>query len=261
MFNAPRKRFGQNFLQDNNVIDKIIHAIRPARDDVLVEIGPGRGALTLPLLTHVDNLHIIELDRDLVAWWQQQPYPNLRVHAVDALKFDFASLPLANDQRLRIIGNLPYNISTPLLFHLFDFADRIEDLHLMLQKEVVDRINATPGNKTYGRLSVMSQFYSETQKLFEVHPGSFQPPPKVESAVIRLRPHHGPHPCDPATLRQVVQQAFSQRRKTLRNSLKHLLSAEQLTALGIDPSARPETLPLADFVRLAQAVTSTQPGY
>ena len=186
MFKSPRKRFGQNFLHDHNVIDKIISAIQPQAEDVIVEIGPGRGALTLPLLNIVQQMHVVEIDRDLVDWWQTQQRENLQIHAADVLKFDFSSL--AASQKIRVIGNLPYNISTPLLFHLFNYIDDIRDMHFMLQKEVVERMVATPGGKEYGRLSVMVQFYCEVEKLFIVNPGSFFPAPKVDSAIVCLQP-------------------------------------------------------------------------
>lgn len=248
MFKSPRKRFGQNFLQDNNIVDKILHAIHAARDDVVVEIGPGRGALTLPLMDQVEQLHVIEIDRDLIAWWQSQQYKNLHLHAADALKFDFSTIQAEN--KLRVIGNLPYNISTPLLFHLFEYIEHIRDMHFMLQKEVVERMTAKPGGKEYGRLSIMVQFYCQAEKLFIVPPGAFFPPPKIESAIVRLTPRADRPQCDPGKLATLVQQAFSQRRKTLRNCLKNLLNTEAIQQAGIDPGARPETLSLDEFVRL-----------
>lgn len=250
MFKSPRKRFGQNFLQDNNVVDNIIRAIHPQADDVIVEVGPGRGALTLPLLNLVEQLHVVEIDRDLITWWLQQQHNNLTVHPADVLKFDFGTIKPT--QKIRIIGNLPYNISTPLLFHLFNYVDHIRDMYFMLQKEVVERMVATPGGKVYGRLSIMVQFYCHTEKLFIVHPGSFFPAPKVESAIVRLQPREHRPDCDADALARVVQQAFSQRRKTLRNCLKEWLSSEEIISVDIDPAARPETLSLDDFVRLSQ---------
>lgn len=250
-FKVPRKRFGQNFLHDQNIINKIVQAIDPGQNDAMVEIGPGRGALTLPILEIVSHLDVIEIDRDLVQWWQEQHLDKLTIHPVDALGFDLCSLRSKN--RLRIIGNLPYNISTPLLFHLFRQLDCISDMHFMLQKEVVDRMVAQPGSKTYGRLSVMTQFFCDTQLLFTVSRNAFSPPPKVESAIARLVPRDKDTRTDPEQLAQIVQQAFSQRRKTLRNSLKTRFSAEQLEALDIDPGARPETLNLDAFIRLARS--------
>lgn len=258
MFKSPRKRFGQNFLQDHNVVDKIIRAIQPQADDVIVEIGPGRGALTLPLLGIVNQLHVVEIDRDLISWWQTQQHRNLQIHAADALSFDFATIPAA--QKLRIIGNLPYNISTPLLFHLFDCIEHIRDMHFMLQKEVVERMIAPPGGKEYGRLSIMVQFYCQVEKLFSVQPGSFFPAPKVESAIVRLQPRRDRPDCDPRALSALVQQAFSQRRKTLRNCLKDSLDSDEISAQGIDPGARPQTLSLADYVRLCQYLATRDPS-
>jgi len=254
-FNRPRKRFGQHFLHDPHIIARIIQAIRPRADDRLIEIGPGRGALTLPLLAQVRQLAIIEIDRDLVAWWQAQQHPNLTVHARDALKVDYCELQGGMTDKLRIIGNLPYNISTPLLFHLFKFLPCIEDMHFMLQKEVVDRMCAGAGDPAYGRLSVMVQFYCDVSKLFDVAAGAFTPPPRVESSIVRLRPKAvAEDAVDSNTLQQLVAQAFSQRRKTLRNSLKSWFSAEQLQDLDIDPGTRPEQLDLAAFIKLARAV-------
>ena len=258
-FNRPRKRFGQHFLHDQNVIARIIDAVNPRMDDQLIEIGPGRGALTLPLLERVRQLEVIEIDRDLTAWWQQQNKPNLILHAVDALKVDFCALQKQPVHKLRIVGNLPYNISTPILFHLLRYRACIADMHFMLQKEVVDRMGAGPGSKDYGRLSVMLQFYCTVEPLFDVRPGSFTPPPKVDSRIVRLIPHtQQPADVDEACLQQLVTQAFSQRRKTLRNSLKQWFSSEQLQALEIDPGERPEQLALADFIKLARKNDSQQ---
>jgi len=255
-FNRPRKRFGQHFLHDQNVIARIIDAINPQADDQLVEIGPGRGALTLPLLDTVKQLDVIEIDRDLIAWWQQQGKSNLTIHAVDALKVDYCALQRRPAHRLRIVGNLPYNISTPILFHLLRYRQCIADMHFMLQKEVVDRMGAGPGTKDYGRLSVMLQFYCNVEPLFDVRPGSFMPPPKVDSSVVRLIPHAQlPEGIDETLLQQLVSQAFSQRRKTLRNSLKKWFSSEQLLALGIDPLERPEQLSVVTFIKLARQIS------
>lgn len=255
-FNKPRKRFGQHFLHDPHVIARIIQAIQPQADDQLIEIGPGRGAITLPLLKLVRQLAIIEIDRDLVQWWQTQQCNNLVIHAQDALKVDYCTLQQDPQRKLRIIGNLPYNISTPILFRLFEHLACIEDMHFMLQKEVVDRMCAAAGDPDYGRLSVMVQFFCEVDKLFDVSAGAFNPPPKVESSIVRLRPHApGKYAVDQHILQQLVSQAFSQRRKTLRNSLKSWFSAEQIQAIGIDPGIRPEQLDLAAFITLAQHVT------
>jgi len=253
-FKSPRKRFGQNFLQDQNIINKIIGSIDPQSDDHAIEIGPGRGALTLPLLEKLNELHVIEIDRDLINWWQQKQLANLHLHELDALKADFCSLyPTPAPQNIRIVGNLPYNISTPLLFHLFTFLPCIKDMHFMLQKEVVERITATPGSKIYGRLSVMTQFYCQTQNLFSVSRHAFSPAPKVESAIVRLVPHPEPLAVPTDSFSAIVKQAFSQRRKTIRNSLKNWFSAAQLEAQQINPTARPETLDLDAFKRLAQS--------
>jgi 16S rRNA (adenine1518-N6/adenine1519-N6)-dimethyltransferase len=257
-FNKPRKRFGQHFLHDPHVIARIVQAIKPQPDDQIIEIGPGRGALTLPLLEQVKQLEIIEIDRDLVQWWQAQQLDNLIVHARDALKVAYCDLQRDPQRKLRIVGNLPYNISTPILFHLFESLACIEDMHFMLQKEVVDRMCASAGSHDYGRLSVMVQFHCEVTQLFDVSAGAFTPPPKVESSIVRLRPHApGKYQVDQHTLQQLVSQAFSQRRKTLRNSLKAWFSAEQLQAIGIDPGIRPEQLDLAAFIKLAKAVTGS----
>ena len=264
MQHHPRKRFGQNFLHDPGVIQRILEAVAPLPgqdpghqpSQHLVEIGPGQGALTAGLLEMASALDVIELDRDLI-----QPLAErfkdtpLRIHQADALTFDLCALRSPSTHRLRLIGNLPYNISTPLLFRFLEQADCIEDLHLMLQKEVVDRITAAPGSKVYGRLSVMVQTVCSAQRLFLVSAGAFTPAPKVSSAVIRLRPHRPlPYPlADPPWHARLVAAAFAQRRKTLRNSLSGLVSPERMSALGIDPGARAETLSIADFAALANA--------
>ena len=250
----PRKRFGQHFLCDHDVIAAIVHAIRPLDTDNLVEIGPGLGALTQPLLLHMSHFHVVELDRDIVARLQRTyPADTLAVHAADALNFDFATL----GSDLRIVGNLPYNISTPLLFHLAEFATRIVDIHVMLQKEVVDRMTAVPNTHDYGRLSVMLQYRFEMEALFEVPPGAFDPPPKVDSTVVRMIPRRpeAMQADDPAELARVVSGAFSQRRKTLRNTLAGILNATDFALLGIDPQRRAETVAVADFIRIANFVT------
>ena len=263
MNHRPRKRFGQNFLIDNNVVDNIVHAIDPRPGDHLVEIGPGQGAMTAPLLESVGAMDVIELDRDLAPWLEQNlgAAGSLRVHCADALRFDFRSL--AEDGRpLRVVGNLPYNISTPLLFHLTTTIDIIQDMHFMLQKEVVQRMAAGPGGKDYGRLSVMIQYYCGVEKLFDVRPGSFRPPPKVDSSVVRLIPHaEKPAPVrDENDLATIVAAAFNQRRKTLRNALKAWLTAEQITAAGVRPEARAETLSLEQFAALSDAVSEGREG-
>lgn len=251
-FNRPRKRFGQHFLHDPQVIARIIQAIDPKAEEQLIEIGPGRGALTRPLLDQLQQLEIVEIDRDLVQWWREQSIEKLTIHAGDALKMAFCALQKDPTRKLRIIGNLPYNISTPILFHLFEQLDCIQDMHFMLQKEVVDRMCASAGEPDYGRLSVMVQFYCEVTQLFDVAAGAFNPPPKVESSIVRLRPHTAnTYKVNPAHLQRLVTQAFSQRRKTLRNSLKTWFSAEDIAQMDIDPGIRPEQLDLAAFIKLA----------
>jgi 16S rRNA (adenine1518-N6/adenine1519-N6)-dimethyltransferase len=254
MAHIPRKRFGQNFLHDHNIIYNIISSIQAKSGQHWVEIGPGQGALTEPLLTAGVRLDVVELDRDLVVLLTDKfkQYPNLKIHSADALKFDFSALA-DNEQKLRIIGNLPYNISTPLMFHLLDNAYCIEDMHFMLQKEVVDRICAVPGSKKYGRLSVMMQYYCAAELLFDVPPESFDPVPQVMSAIVRLVPHQQPPVAvnDIDNLNRIVAQAFSQRRKTLRNSLKKMITEEEFAALGIDSTLRAENISLADFAGLS----------
>ncbi len=248
-----RKRFGQNFLHDQRVIEKIVRAVNPRRDDNLVEIGPGLAALTSPLIAEVDHLNVVELDRDLAAGLPTRvPHPErLNIIEADALKFDFSIL--SQDKPLRVVGNLPYNISTPLLFHLVQQGANIQDMHFMLQKEVVERITAAPNSKEYGRLSVMLQYYCKATYLFEVSAGAFNPPPKVTSAVFRLEPYTDkPIKADnEKTLAALVAHVFTQRRKTLRNSLKGKLHDTAFVEAGIDPMARPENLSLAQFVALS----------
>ena len=250
MKHIPRKRFGQNFLTDQNVLSEIIRVIAPAAGDTMVEIGPGQGAMTALLLAHLSQLHVVELDRDLVAMLQKKfSADQLIIHSGDALQFDFAALQPAQG-KLRIVGNLPYNISSPLLFHLAQYAQQVEDQHFMLQKEVVQRMVAPPGGKDYGRLSVMLQWRYQMEMLFIVPPSAFDPPPKVDSAIVRMRPIASPLACEQVRLEQVVTQAFSQRRKVIRNSLSGLFTEQQLVAAGIDPQARPETISLEQYVAL-----------
>jgi 16S rRNA (adenine1518-N6/adenine1519-N6)-dimethyltransferase len=256
---TPRKRFGQNFLHDHSVIANIVASLQIKSGEHWVEIGPGQGALTIPLLDKNIFLDVVELDRDLVRLLKDKfkDNKNLTIHSADALKFDFSAL-VKQDEKLRIIGNLPYNVSTPLLFHLLENASCIGDMQFMLQKEVVDRICAAPGSKKYGRLSVMMQYYCAAECLFEVYPESFEPSPKVMSAVIKLVPHLKPPVAvnDMVVFKQVVTQAFSQRRKTLRNSLKKLISEDCFISLGIDPVARAETISLKDYARLSNLLTN-----
>jgi 16S rRNA (adenine1518-N6/adenine1519-N6)-dimethyltransferase len=234
----PRKRFGQHFLHEKRVLARLVEAIAPAPGDFIVEIGPGEGALTAPLLERCGNLQVIELDRDLAAALQRS-HPQLTVHCQDALEFDFAQLPAG----MRIVGNLPYNVSTPLLFHLARFAPRVRDMHFMLQLEVVERMVAKPSTPAYGRLSVSLQSRFAMTKLFKVAPGAFRPPPRVESAVVRMAPLDWQLPIDEDLLRK----AFSARRKTLRNALPGI----DFEALGIDGGLRPENLSPEDYARLS----------
>ena len=248
----PRKRFGQHFLHDPNVIGRIVALIDPGEDDAMVEIGPGQGALTALLLEQVRHLHVIEIDRDLIAELERQPYAGrLTIHSGDVLAFDFMNLP----ERLRVVGNLPYNISTPILFHLLGFATRIVDLHFMLQKEVVDRMVAAPSTPQYGRLSVMLQARFEMRKCLDVGAGAFKPPPKVASAIVRLVPKGaaiGLH--DETTFASVVTAAFTKRRKTLRNALAGWIDVEGLAALGIDAGLRPENLSVENYAAIANRI-------
>lgn len=255
-----RKRFGQNFLSDNHYIQRIVESIAPQASDRLVEIGPGLGAITEHLVDKVSELHVVELDRDLIPRLEQKfaDKHNFTIHHSDALKFDFSQL--AQDSSIRVVGNLPYNISTPLIFHLLDQRRSITDMFFMLQKEVVERICAQPGTSAYGRLSVMTQYYCQADLLFLVPAGAFQPPPKVESAIVRLQPYNDlPHPVkDEKLLNQIVTAAFGQRRKTLRNSLKNFIDEARLEALGINPTERAEQLSLSQFVEICRKVESEQ---
>lgn len=252
MKHIARKRFGQNFLTDHTVLHHIMQTVRPQADDAMVEIGPGLGAMTRLLLESVRQLHVVELDRDLVQRLQSG-FDNTRllVHSADALRFDFAALPVPSGQKLRIVGNLPYNISTPLLFHLAQIAPLVHDQHFMLQKEVVERMVSPPGSKAYGRLSVMLQWRYTMQLLFVVPPTAFDPPPRVESAIVRMVPIAEPLPCNQQALELVVQKAFSQRRKVIRNCLAGMFVEEELCAVGIDAQLRPEAVSLAQYVALA----------
>ncbi|UKE50214.1 16S rRNA (adenine(1518)-N(6)/adenine(1519)-N(6))-dimethyltransferase RsmA [Xanthomonas translucens] len=253
-FSAPAKKsLGQHFLNDSHYIDSIVRAVNPKPDELLVEIGPGQGAITFPLLRRHGRLTVIEFDRDLIAplTAAAEGVGALTILNRDVLSVDFAELAGAN--RIRLVGNLPYNISSPILFHALDHAAAIADMHFMLQKEVVDRMAAGPGSKVYGRLSVMLQAYCEVTSLFVVPPGAFRPPPKVDSAVVRLVPH-APQDIgigDRRRFADVVRAAFGQRRKTLRNALGGVCDAAQFEAAGVRPDARAEQLEVADFVRLA----------
>ena len=261
-----RKRFGQNFLRDTGVIDRIVRVIAPRSDQRLIEIGPGQGALTEPLLDAVGALEVIELDRDLIPGLRVQffNYPDFVIHEGDALQFDFAALAAEGEtpgKPLRVIGNLPYNISTPLIFHLLTARGAIADMHFMLQREVVERLAATPGSAAWGRLSVMTQYHCRVDNLFVVPAEAFTPRPKVESAIVRLIPHdEPPHVAhDEALFGDIVREAFGQRRKTLRNNLKTRLDDTAWAALDIDPGRRPQTLSVEELVRIANHVAETAP--
>jgi len=237
----PRKRFGQHFLHDPGVLARLVEAISPRPGEFMVEIGPGEGALTFPLLQRIDPIHVIEVDRDLAE--RMRSHKGITVHEGDALEFDFAVFPPG----MRLVGNLPYNISTPLLFHVAAFAPRVRDMHFMLQREVVERMVAAPSTPEYGRLSVALQARFAMQKLFTVAAGAFRPPPKVESAVVRLVPLE--EQPDVPGLDEILRRAFSARRKTLRNALPQV----DLAALGIDAGLRPENLTPADYLRIADS--------
>jgi len=251
-----RKRFGQHFLHDRGVLERIAREVAPRAGDALVEIGPGRGALTEMLIGKSDRLDCIEIDRDLAAALTQRwgATPGFTLHTGDALEFDFAALAALRGRRLRVIGNLPYNISTPLLFHIAAAHEHIDDLHVMLQKEVIDRIAAAPGSGEYGRLTVMLAPWIETTPLFDVGPGAFTPPPRVWSAVARLTIRRAPAFDVPEAFARTVSAAFSQRRKTLRNALRSIVDVDEIVAAGIDPGLRPEMLSPADFAKIAARV-------
>ncbi|MGB5260430.1 MAG: 16S rRNA (adenine(1518)-N(6)/adenine(1519)-N(6))-dimethyltransferase RsmA [Gammaproteobacteria bacterium] len=258
MSHRPRKRFGQNFLHDPAIIGRIVQAINPRPGERLVEIGPGQGAITLPLLQAAGHLHVIELDRDLIGPLAEKCRDSgeLTIHNADALTFDYNTL--SDSGPLRVVGNLPYNISTPLLFHLLDQHRCIHDMHFMLQKEVVERMAAQPGTAARGRLGVMLQYRCRVTPLFSIGPGAFYPPPKVESAFVRLDPYETPPVSvdDETVFSDVVRQAFAQRRKMLRNTLRALLDVDDISAVGIDPGVRAENLSLAEFAALANRVAN-----
>jgi len=296
MKHIAKKRFGQNFLTDQAVIDSLVTAISPKEDDLMVEIGPGLGALTKPLLQKLNTLHVVEVDRDIISWMQKEYAKNsIAIHNSDALKFDFSSLISStidsglsarrqgtddeishqvqreasdnannasnqNMKRIRVVGNLPYNISTPILFHLLDNVNHIIDMHFMLQKEVVERMVAEPSTAAYGRLSVMLQYQLQMEYLFTVPPEAFDPAPKVESAFVRCVPHATlPYVAkEEALLAKVVTAAFGQRRKTLRNTLKGLLDDNGFNALGLDSQLRAENLHVAEFVAIANYLSTQQ---
>lgn len=248
----PRKRFGQHFLRDARVVERIVQSIRPVKDEWLVEIGPGEGVLTEALLAQGAKVHAVEIDRDLARPLLLR-FPDrtrFRLETADALRFDFSSL--CKEGSMRVVGNLPYNISTPLMFHLFDQGGLVTEMVFMLQREVVDRLCAGPGDSAYGRLSVMTAYHAEAEPLFDVFPESFHPPPRVMSSVVRLTPHRTPPvEVNPDRLARLVGEAFMQRRKTLRNALRRVAGEADFEAASIDPAARAETLSLADFARLS----------
>ena len=259
MEHRARKRFGQNFLADPRIIQQIVDTIAARPGQLIIEIGPGKAALTAPLAATGATLHLLEIDRDLAARLERQfgGVGNVRVHCADALRTDFSELSAG--QRFRLVGNLPYNISTPLLFHVLRWGQLIEDMHFMLQQEVVERLAARPGSKAWGRLSIMCQYHCEVTPLFTVPPEAFQPAPRVQSAIVRLVPHASPpvRVTDMARFERLVKQAFSMRRKTLRNSLRGLLDSAAIAAAGIDPGLRPEALTLAQFATLADRICRT----
>lgn len=254
---VARKRFGQNFLQDDSVIANIIACFAPQASEHCVEIGPGLGALTIPLLKKIKHLDAVELDRDIipVLLGKAAAVGELNIHQADVLKFDFHTL-IKNNEKLRVIGNLPYNISTPLIFHLLAQLDIIQDMVFMLQQEVVDRMAATPNTKDYGRLTVMVQYHCQVESLFVIPPQAFNPAPKVYSKLVHLTPYqHKPFVASDVTLfSEIVREAFNQRRKTIRNSLKNLVNDQVFAQLNISPSARAENLSVADYVKLANTV-------
>lgn len=260
-----RKRFGQNFLTDQDIIERIVDSIGPQDSEAMVEIGPGKGAITRPLLARCKHLTVVELDRDLVSLLEKnaqrwaQPDSHFEIISADALQYDFSALAERLGRQLRVVGNLPYNISSPLLFHLLTTAQHVKDMHFMLQREVVERLVAQPGSKRYGRLSVMVQWQCAANALFEVPATAFSPQPKVESAIVQLTPR-AEDTLDRSLskpLLQVVTAAFSQRRKTLRNSLSTLVNEEQLQQLGIDPKVRAEVVSISDYLNIAKCVAQT----
>jgi 16S rRNA (adenine1518-N6/adenine1519-N6)-dimethyltransferase len=254
MKHVAKKRFGQNFLRDQTIISSLIAAINPHPNDLLVEIGPGLGAMTQPLLKHLRHLHVVEIDRDIIQWMQEfYSADKISIHNSDVLKFDFSTI----GEKIRVVGNLPYNISSPILFKLLENTEQIIDMHFMLQKEVVERMVAQPSTAAYGRLSVMLQYRLQMEYLVTVPPEAFDPAPKVESAFVRCVPHAThPYPAkDEAMLAKVVTAAFGQRRKTLRNTLKGLLDDAGFASLNIDPQLRAENLGVAEFVAIANALS------
>ncbi|HVK98940.1 MAG TPA: 16S rRNA (adenine(1518)-N(6)/adenine(1519)-N(6))-dimethyltransferase RsmA [Dongiaceae bacterium] len=261
----PRKRFGQNFLHDPHIIDGIVRSVNPQDTDTLVEIGPGLGAITEQLVDQVGQMAVVELDRDLIPHLKISfaTRKNFHIYEGDALKFDFTRvLSDLGGSKLRVVGNLPYNISTPLLFHLLSFHGLIQDMHFMLQKEVVDRLAAGVGDSAYGRLGIMVQYYCQVESLFPVPPTAFDPPPKVDSAIVRLVPHAHPPVTtqSPKELGKLVTTAFNQRRKTVRNALRSVADDHLLEQAGINPEHRPEDISLAQYACLTDLVLAAGPG-
>lgn len=258
MKHQARKRFGQNFLTDQHIIERIIQAINPLVTDRIMEIGPGQAALTAPLIASGAEIHMVEIDRDLAAMLQTrfQTSKNAHVHVGDALTMDFAAINQGHP--FRLVGNLPYNISTPLIFHVLKWHELVTDMHFMLQKEVVERMAASPGSKAWGRLSIMTQLHCEVFALFSVPPQAFSPAPKVQSSIVRLVPHQSPPVAIDSmpAFERLVGQAFTMRRKTLRNCMHGLLSAQQIDSAGVDPGLRPETLSLGQFATLSNLMDS-----
>ena len=252
--NKIRKRFGQNFLVDENIIKKILFSINPQKSDHFVEIGPGMGALTFPILTYVNILDVIEIDRDLAKHLSKhEKASKVNIHCMDALKFDFNNL-YKNGQKLKVIGNLPYNISTPLMFRFLDYSEILGDLHIMLQKEVADRVCGQPNTKKFGRLSVAIQARCQIEKLFDIKPNSFYPKPKVTSTMIRLIPNGRLEDSLANQLNYVLQLAFSKRRKKISNALKDLFELRDFEKLNIDPKKRPENLTVNDYINLSKSI-------
>jgi len=257
-----KKRFGQNFLQDQNIINRIVKSIQPKEADNIIEIGPGLGAITKEVLAYTKKISVIELDREIIPKlkFNCDRAGELTIYQQDALKTDFSQFTTSSGSssgKIRVIGNLPYNISTPIMFHLFDFLDDIQDMHFMLQKEVVERMSAGPGSKTYGRLSVMTQYFCRPQMLFVVPPESFEPAPKVDSAIVRLVPNQEKPQLESFKLfSAMVTEAFNMRRKTIRNAWKKRLTEEELNQIGVKPGLRPENLSLQDFVDVANFVAN-----
>lgn len=261
MQHKARKRFGQNFLHDQTVINCIIRAVNPKPDHTIIEIGPGQGAITESLVESGANITAIEIDKDLIRYLTVTfiSKENFKLIDSDALKIDFSNLAPPSGEKLRIVGNLPYNISTPLIFHLLSFKEHVDDMYFMLQKEVVDRMAAEPNCKAYGKLSIMCQYHCDVQKVIDVPPGCFNPAPKVQSAVVKLRIR--PYPTAIAncekTLSAIVSAAFQQRRKTVNNALKNLVTVQDLEACGVDPKNRPDTLSIDDYIMLANRLSSS----